>query len=74
MSVEQSGQAIDVETLKGQLATGGARGFGARAAALDGWYEPDESRGSGPEFCEGLGVKFPGPTRRPPATASQCKR
>ena len=60
MSVERSGQAIHDETLKGQLATGGARGFGARAAALDGWYEPDESRGSSPEFCEGLGVKFDG--------------
>jgi hypothetical protein len=27
------------------------------------WHEPDESRGSSPEFCEGLGVEFPGPTR-----------
>ena len=27
MSVERSGQAIDVEASKGQLATGGTRGF-----------------------------------------------
>jgi hypothetical protein len=27
MSVERSGQAIDVETIKGQLETGGARRF-----------------------------------------------
>jgi|GEM_PF-3653813 hypothetical protein len=72
MSVERSGQALHVETSKGQLATGGARGFGARAAALDGWYEPDESRGSGPEFCEGLGVKFPGPTRRGNSKITRC--
>jgi hypothetical protein len=44
MSVERSGQAIHVETLKGQLATGGARSFGARAAALDGWHEPCDGR------------------------------
>jgi hypothetical protein len=64
MSVERSGQAIHDEALKGQLATGGARRFRRRAAALNGRHEPDESRGSSPEFCEGLGVKFPGPTRR----------
>src|SRR5215469_9840269 len=42
-------------------------------AALNGLHEPDESRGSRPEFSEGLGVKFPGPTRRPapvPSTAA----
>src|SRR5580704_3949939 len=48
----------------GQLATGGARRFRRRAAALLRWHEPDESRGSSPEICEGLGVRFPGPTRR----------
>jgi len=63
MTVERSGQAIDVETIMGQLETGGARRFWRRAAALIRWHEPDESRGSSPEFCEGLGVKFPGPTR-----------
>jgi hypothetical protein len=30
MTVERSGQAIDVETSKGQLETGGARGFEGR--------------------------------------------
>jgi hypothetical protein len=44
MSVERSGQAIHVETLKGQLATGGVRSFGVRAAALDGWHEPCDGR------------------------------
>ena len=50
MSVERSGQAIDVEALKGQLATGGARGFDGGQAALNGWHEPDESRGSSPDL------------------------
>ena len=37
MSVERSGQAIGVETLKGQLVTGGARGFDeGRQLFLDG--------------------------------------
>jgi hypothetical protein len=64
--VERSGQAIHVEAIMGQLATGGTRRFRRRAAALTGWHEPDESRGSSPDFCEGLGVQFPGPTRRVP--------
>ena len=37
MSVERSGQAIGVETLKGQLVTGGARGFNeGRQLFIDG--------------------------------------
>ena len=56
--MERSGQAIHVEAMMGQLATGGARRFRRRAAALIGWHEPDESRGSSPEFCEGLGTRF----------------
>jgi hypothetical protein len=64
MAVERSGQAIRAGATMGQLETGGARRSRRRAAALTGWHEPDESRGSSPEFCEGLGVKFPGPTRR----------
>jgi hypothetical protein len=37
MTAERSGQAIGVETLKGQLATGGARGFdGGRQLSFDG--------------------------------------
>jgi len=47
--VERSGQAIHDETSKGQLVTGGARVFGRRAAALHGWHQPDESRGSTPQ-------------------------
>jgi hypothetical protein len=36
MTAERSGQAIDVETSKGQLATGGARGFdGGRQLSSD---------------------------------------
>ncbi len=65
MSVERSGQAIHVETSKGQLATGGARGFGGRAAA----FQDGTSRVTGDcqaRICEGLGVKFPGPTRLAP--------
>src|SRR5579872_1907306 len=50
MTVERSGQAIGVEASKGQLATGGTRGFGRRAAALQRWHEPDESRGSSPDL------------------------
>ncbi len=37
MTVERSGQAIHVGTIKGQLATGGARGFdGGRQLSIDG--------------------------------------
>src|SRR5690348_14058872 len=63
MSVERSGQAIDVETLKGQLATGGARGFGGgRQLSTDGTSRMN--REVQVRICEGLGVKFPGPTRQ----------
>ena len=62
MSVERSGQAIDVETLKGQLATGGTRGFdGGRQLSTDGTSRMN--REVQVRICEGLGVKFPGPTR-----------
>ena len=63
MSVERSGQAIDVETSKGQLATGGARGFdGGRQLSTDGTSRMN--REVQVRICEGLGVKLPGPTRR----------
>ena len=63
MSVERSGQAIDVEALKGQLATGGARGFdGGRQLSTDGTSRMN--REVQVRICEGLGVKSPGPTRR----------
>ena len=63
MSAERSGQAIDVETLKGQLVTGGARGFnGGRQLSTDGTSRMN--REVQVRICEGLGVKFPGPTRR----------
>ena len=63
MSVERSGQAIDVETLKGQLATGGTRGFdGGRQLSNGGTSRMN--REVQVRICEGLGVKFPGPTRR----------
>ncbi len=45
--MERSGQAIHVETLKGQLATGGARGFGGGRQLSIGWHEPDEWLGCG---------------------------
>ena len=62
MSVERSGQAIDVETSKGQLATGGTRGFGGgRQLSTDGTSRMN--REVQVRICEGLGVKFPGPTR-----------
>ena len=65
MSVERSGQAIGVETLKGQLATGGARGFDeGRQLFIDGTSRMN--REVQVRICEGLGVKFPGPTRRIP--------
>ena len=67
MSVERSGQAIDVETLKGQLATGGTRGFdGGRQLSTDGTSRMN--REVQVRICEGLGVKFPGPTRQTPST------
>ena len=63
MSVERSGQAIDVETSKGQLATGGARGFdGGQQPSMDGTSRMN--REVQVRICEGLGVKFPGPTRQ----------
>src|SRR5467141_2363323 len=34
----------------GQLATGGTGWFRRKAAAFDGWHEPDESRGSRPDL------------------------
>ena len=62
MSVERSGQAIGVEALKGQLATGGARGFDeGRQPFIDGTSRMN--REVQVRICEGLGVKFPGPTR-----------
>ena len=62
MSAERSGQAIYVETLKGQLATGGARGFdGGRQLSTDGTSRMN--REVQVRICERLGVKFPGPTR-----------
>ena len=69
--MERSGQAIHAGMIMGQLETGGARRSRRRAAALIGWHEPDESRGSSPEFCEGLGVKFLGPTRRAADSGTQ---
>jgi len=63
MSVERSGQAIGVEALKGQLATGGTRGFdGGRQPFIDGTSRMN--REVQVRICEGLGVKLPGPTRR----------
>jgi hypothetical protein len=65
MSVERSGQAIDVETLQGQLATGGTRGFDeGRQLFID--RTSRMNREVQVRICEGLGVKFPGPTRRVP--------
>ena len=63
MSVERSGQAIGVETLKGQLATGGACGFDeGRQPFIGGTSRMN--REVQVRICEGLGVKLPGPTRR----------
>ena len=65
MSVERSGQAIGVEALKGQLATGGARGFDeGRQLFIGGTSRMN--REVQVRICERLGVKFPGPTRRAP--------
>ncbi len=58
MSVERSGQAIDVEISKGQLATGGACDFdGGRQPSIDGTSRMN--REVQVRICEGLGVKFP---------------
>jgi hypothetical protein len=64
MSAERRRWVIRAGTIKGQLETGGARRFRWRAAAL----RDGTSRVMGDcqaRICEGLGVKFPGPTRRP---------
>src|SRR6266568_9510480 len=63
MSVERRGWVIRTGTIMGQLETGGARRFRWRAAAL----RDGTSRVTGDcqaRICEGLGVKFPGSTRR----------
>ena len=63
MSVERSGQAIGVGASKGQLVTGGARGFDkGRQLFIDGTSRMN--REVQVRICEGLGVRFPGPTRR----------
>ena len=65
MSVERSGRAIGVETLQGQLVTGGTRGFDeGRQLFID--RTSRMNREVQVRICEGLGVKFPGPTRRVP--------
>ncbi len=63
--MERRGWVIHAGTVMGQLATGGTRWFWRRAAAL----KDGTSRVTGDcraRICEGLGVKFPGPTRRVP--------
>jgi hypothetical protein len=63
MSVERRGQAVVVEASKGQLVTGGARGFDeGRQLFIDGTSRMN--REVQVQIGEGLGVKFPGPTRR----------
>ena len=63
MSVKRSGQAIGVEASKGQLVTGGARGFDeGRQLFIDGTSRMNREVHA--RICEGLGVKIPGPTRR----------
>src|SRR5216684_8968039 len=73
MSVERRGWVIRAGTIMGQLETGGARRFWWRAAAL----RDGTSRVTGDcqaRICEGLGVKFPGSTRRVPRGREQAKR
>jgi hypothetical protein len=73
MSVERSGQAIGVEILKGQLVTGGARGFDeGRQLFTDGTSRMN--REVQVRICEGLGVKFPGPTRHASNFETGCAR
>ena len=74
MSVERSGQTIRVDTFQGQLVTGGARGLDeGRQLFIDGTSRMN--REVQVRFCEGLGVKFPGPTRHVwTAPAVQGKR
>ena len=62
MSVERSGQAIGVGASKGQLVTGGARGFDEGRQPLIGGTSR-MNREVQVRICEGLGVKFPGSTR-----------
>ena len=60
MGLERRGRVIDVEL--GQPATGGAQNFsGRRQPSIDGTSRM--MREYQVRICEGLGVKFPGPTR-----------
>ena len=48
MPVERREQVTRVEIELGQLVTGGTRWSRRKAAAFNGWHEPDESRGLRP--------------------------
>jgi hypothetical protein len=49
MTMERSGQAIRVRTLKGQLVTGGTRGL-TEGGSSPWMARADESRGSSPDL------------------------
>src|SRR5215831_18943992 len=73
MLEERREQVTRVAIEQSQRATGGTRRSRWKAAAFNGWHEPDKSRGLRPESVSGsgcnspgrlgLGVKLPGPTR-----------
>ena len=74
MPEERREQVTRVVIEQSQRLTGGTRRSRWKAAAFNGWHEPDKSRGLCPESVSGsgckspgrlgLGVKFPGPTRQ----------
>src|SRR5215467_4339133 len=60
MLEERREQVTRVAIEQSQRATGGTRRSRWKAAAFDGWHEPDKSRGLRPESVSGSGCKSPG--------------
>jgi hypothetical protein len=60
MPEERREQVTRVGIYQSQRATGGTRSLRRKAAAFNGWHEPDESRGSSPESVSGSGCDSPG--------------
>src|SRR6516225_2992564 len=67
MPEERREQVTRVVIEQSQRLTGGTRRSRWKAAAFNGWHEPDKSRGLCPESVSGSGCKPPGRLGRPPA-------
>ena len=60
MPEERREQVTRVAIEQSQRLTGGTRRSRWKAAAFNGWHEPDKSRGLRPESVSGSGCKSPG--------------